>query len=211
MKSGAEFASGLPHRSSSRQRPLRLGTGPAVGVLLAVLLASLGAVIAAPLAGPRPGPPQEAPTAAPSPLGAADRAFLRYAIEHNRVSSQAIELASVRAAEPALRALADRLLHGQQTLADRLLALFDAEPAPPAPELAPELQALRAAPAAEFDRRFLRLLLVSQREAVSRYRTAADDPALTPSVRQLARDAAPAVERQLDLALRTDRLLAELD
>lgn len=153
-------------------------------------------------------PPNEAST-----LTDADRAFLHYAIDHGRMSGHANAIARKRAAWPALRALAGTMLAEQRALTGSLLALAgrDLPAAEARGKTHADLLALVESDPVTFDHDYLRLLLVNQREAVSRYRTASEDPALSAAVRTFARDALPLVELHLERARDTDRMLAELD
>jgi predicted outer membrane protein len=208
MTTGPQTATCVLHPRAARwPSPLLL-----VVLLAAPFLTAPGAVVAQ--ADHRADRALEATQPMPHrPLSEADHAFLHYAIDHGRMSGQANELARERAAWPALRRLADTMLAEQRALTGSLLALVG----PDSPSAATridhnrDLRALVEADRATFDREFLRLLLINQREAVSRYRTAAEDPALSEAVREFARDALPLVELHLELARDTDRMLAELD
>lgn len=209
MRAGAQLAEPTEPRRPMAARGSRLPwAAGALGLVLG---------LAAPptaIGGEDPRVVQPTPAAAPQSASArssADHSFLGYAVEHARLSGDAHALARERAAQPALRRLAGNLLAEQRALAGSLLALAGDAVAGSADGPHPDLDVLIAAGRLDFDREFLRLLLVTQREAVSRYRTAAEDPALSAEVREFARDALPLVELHLELARDTDRMLAELE
>lgn len=198
MRAGAQLAEPTEPRRPMAARGSRLPwAAGALGLVLG---------LAAPptaIGGEDPRVVQLAPAGAlqsASARSSADHSFLGYAVEHARLSGDAHALARERAAQPALR-----------RLAGSLLALAGDAVAGSADGPHPDLDVLIAAGRLDFDREFLRLLLVTQREAVSRYRTAAEDPALSAEVREFARDALPLVELHLELARDTDRMLAELE